>query len=564
MATPLSPQPYTLLDLPDELKLQIVNNLDKKRDLYNLSRTCRVLEDMTMRRLYLNVDLGIPIAGARHSRTPILRPPVTQSMRHLAIRSSAGSSSRQSPWEPESARDLLMNIFESISPNQLSTFKFLHPTPLIGDALDVLTTQHNSSLQQLSFYEIDTSVADNLVPTNLSVLDSRTVNDGEIVSKIITSNRDTLQQLRLGQEKYLLRGYGIHRTAFLQHLPQPSQNFFKSSYGLENMPRLRDLSLHGLNLVALRPSSIPQALAFCRLERLCLESCPGSAELLESIAATFHWSSTSAHAPIPRQLPQLKQFILRSEEPNNALKDSLIRFLCSFSGLETLSLLFENATILERPSTFLCDHGSTMRSLVLESRIQPREHLSHDTSRPFGVGGYSQDLWEESINDIARLCPNLVELGMGFPWNDEIVRIRRTLLPTLKHLRTIHIRNFPENNVFSQLGDYTIKEYATKFIEWVYPALVGGARPALEHFAMGPTLYETRMNMPPGMYSAAGHNRSRSSAPEFLRTHHFAMDWAKTRFGRWSPMITPVTERWVEESEDMRPLAGVFEQVWLR
>lgn len=413
-------------------------------------------------------------------------------------------------------------------------------------------------------YEIDSSVGDILVPTNLSILDSRTVNDGEVVGKIISSNRDTLQHLRLGQEKHLLAGYAIHRTAFLHHLPQPSEQFFTSAYALENMPRLRNLSLQGLNLLALRPSSIPQALVFCRLDRLCLESCPGSTELLESIATAFYWSSTSADAPKPRQLPLLKHFILRSEEPTSALKDSLIRFLSSFNGLETLSLLFENATILERPSTFLCDHGPTMLSLVLESRIQPREHLSLDTSRPFGVGGYSQDLWEESINDIARLCPNLVELGMGFPWNDEIVRLRRTLLPTLKHLRTIHIRNFPENHVFSQLGDYTIKEYATKFIEWVFPALVGGARPALEHFAMGPTLYETRMNMAPGVYSAGGNSRPRSSFPEYLRTHHFAMDWAKTRFGRWSPMITPVTERWVEESEESRPLAGVFEQVWLR
>lgn len=103
--------------------------LDKKRDLYNLSRTCRVLEDMTMRRLYLKVDLAIPSTGPRHSPTPVLRPPVTQSMRHLAIRSSAGdklrpfSASRPSPWIPESTRDLLVNIFDRVSPNQLTTFE---------------------------------------------------------------------------------------------------------------------------------------------------------------------------------------------------------------------------------------------------------------------------------------------------------------------------------------------------------------------------------------------------------------------------------------------------------
>lgn len=367
-----------------------------------------------------------------------------------------------------------------------------------------------------------------------------------------------------------MEGYRSSRLGFLEHLPQPTELFFKSAYGLENVPHLRDLSLHGLDLSTLRPSSIPQALVFCQLERLSLESCPGSAELLESIAGIFDWTATSPDAPQPRQTVSLKHFIFRSENPTNAVKDAVIQFLCSFGGLQSLSLLFENATFLERPSTLLGDHGSTMRSLVLESRIQPREHLGLDTSRPFGVGGFSQEIWEESINDIARLCPNLVELGMGFPWNDEMVRLRKTLLPTLKHLRTIHIRNFPENQVFSQLGDYTIKEYATKFIEWVFPALVGGVRPALEHFAMGPTMYETRMKMPPSSSTtpSTSPNRSlgssRSQLPEFLRTHHFALDWAKTRFGRWSPMITPVTERWVEETEDTRPLNGVFEQVWLR
>jgi len=261
----------------------------------------------------------------------------------------------------------------------------------------------------------------------------------------------------------------------------------------------------------------------------------------------------------------LKHFSFRHEQPTNAIKDSMVRFLASFAGLESLSLLFENATFLERPSTLIAEHGPTIRTLVLESRIQPREHLSIDTSRPFGVGGYSQDIWEESINDIASLCPNIAELGIGFPWNNEIIRLRRTLLPTLQHLKTIHIRNFPENQVFSQLGDYTIKEYATKFVEWVFPALVGRNRPALEHLAMGPTLYESRWKVAPSVApGGTGVQSQHRQLPEFLCTHHFALDWAKTRFGRWSPLITPVSEKLMEEMCERKPLGGVFEQVWLK
>jgi hypothetical protein len=437
---------------------------------------------------------------------------------------------------------------------------------MTAQILEMLTRRHNSTLHHLSFYELESTPQDDILPRNLRSLQCHNVNEGNAVVRILSENKATLERLQLGQERYVVDGYHRSRLGFLDDLPQPHESFFTSAYSLNNFPRLRELCLQGLSLDMLRPDSIPQALFFCRLDKLTLESCSGSAELLESIAGTFHWVSSSPDAPrSPAISPSLKHFSFRHEKPTNALKDSIVRFLASFVGLETLSLLFENATFLERPSALIAEHGPTIRTLVLESRIQPREHLSLDTSRPFGVGGYSQDIWEESINDIARLCPNIVELGIGFPWNNETIRLRKTLLPTLQHLRTIHIRNFPENQAFSQLGDYTIKEYATKFIEWVFPALVGGNRPALEHFAMGPTLYESRWKMTPSVTSTGtGSQSQQRQLPEFLRTHHFALDWAKTRFGRWSPLITPVSEKWVEEIWERKPLGGVFEQVWLK
>ena len=432
--------------------------------------------------------------------------------------------------------------------------------------LHLLTARHDATLRHFHCYEIAPWQADAIFPTNLSSLECRTVNEGEGVEKIISANKNTLQKLQLGQEKHLIERYRQIRVDFLEQIPQPIDTFFTSVFALDNFPCLRELSLHGLDVRLLRPASVPQALFLCKLERLSLESCPGSTELLESIAGSFHWASNSPEAPQnPRIMPSLKYFLFRHESPTNAIKDALIRFLTSFTGLRTLSLLFENAAILERPSSLIAEHGPSLRTLVLESRIQPRQHLSLDTSRPFGVGGYGYELWEESINDISRLCPNLEQLGMGFPWNDEVVRLRKTALPTLQHLRTIHIRNFPENQVFSQLGDYSIKEYATKFVEWVFPALVGGARPSLETLAIGPTLYESRWKMVPGTTTnGAISSVERRQPPEFLRTHHFALDWAKTRFGRWSPLITPVSEKYMEETNGEKPLGGVFEQVWLR
>jgi len=420
--------------------------------------------------------------------------------------------------------------------------------------LDLLTTRHESHLRALRFYELEPFWDHQAIfPRTLTSLECRSVNEGEGLSKMMLANRHTLTTLGLGQERQLVEQYQQSRIGFLEEIPQPLE-CFSMTIQLHILPHLRELALYGLDVTSLVPSSTRQALLFCNLHSLTLESCLGSTELLESMAATFHFAQNSPEAPQPRFMPQLQHFLFRHEAPTMALKSALTRALSSFTGLRTLSVLLENATVLERPSTLIAGHGPTLTTLVLECRIQPREHLSLDTSRPFGVGGHSQELWQESMDDICRLCPNLVELGMGFPWNDELVRLRKTGLPALTKLRTIHIRNFPENNVLSQLGDYTIKESATKFVEWVFPALVGGGKPSLETLAIGPTLYESRWKS----------STVRRQPPEFLRTHHYCLDWAKTRFGRWSPLITAVTEKYMEEVRGEKPLGGVFEQVWLK
>ncbi len=534
-----------------------------------------------MARLYHSVDLDLPQSKALKT---ILRAPVIESVRDLTVRHGR-TNRRNSVYNRRTKSDAVsveVHVNEILNtipkgrlirfgyvPSTIHTFRddidvcrLLHQSPLSPQALSLLTQRHKNTIRHLSFCEVTSWQEETaLVPANLSSLESRTVNEGDGVEKIISANRNSLQRLHLGQERHLIEQYHRTRVGFFDQIPRPSDTFFATAFALESMPQLRELSLCGLDLTSLRPASIQQALFLCQLERLSLESCPGTAELLESIAGTFHWSTYAPDAPqSPRIIPSLKHFLLRHENPTNALKDAVIRFLTSFTGLRGLSLLFENAAILERPSTLIAEHGPTLHTLVLESRLQPREHLSLDTSRPFGVGGYSSDLWVDTIDDISRLCPKLESLGMGFPWNDEMVRLRKTALPALANLKTIHIRNFPENQVFSQMGDYSIKEYATKFIEWAFPALLGGQKPSLEQLAIGPTVYASRWTMLP----ATSANGARNQVPEFLRTHHFCLDWAKTRFGLWSALITPVSEKFMEELAGEKPLRGVFEQVWLR
>ena len=430
--------------------------------------------------------------------------------------------------------------------------RFFHTVPLTAKMMDVLGTAHGEALKELRIYELEVLWKVGLpLPRNLKVLECRSIRDGASVARLVQANSSTLEVLRLGQEQDLVQRHE-HATGRVIYQPPQTMESFYESVNLQSISNLRELAFFGIDLSSFIPETVLDAMFFCQIESLTMESCSGSAEFLDTIANTYHQSH--AVEASRRRFPKLKEFAFRHEAPTNQLKDCLIRFLSSFTGLEKLVLLFENAAFLERCSTLINEHGPSLKVLVLECRIQPRSHLGLDTSRPFGVGGYSQVLWEESTNEICRLCPNLVELGMGFPWDDEIVRIRKSNLPSLKQLRTIHVRNFPQSQFLSQIGDYAVREYANKFVEWNFPALVGGARPSLETLSIGPTLYESRWRS----------STVRKQPPEFLRTHHFCLDWAQTRFGRWSAMITNVSEKCMEEVRGQGPLGGVFEQVWLR
>ncbi|ETN46297.1 uncharacterized protein HMPREF1541_00481 [Cyphellophora europaea CBS 101466] len=554
-------QPCWLVALPQELLFGMIDYIDRKRDLYNLSRTCRALEDVCLRRLYARVDVEISKDKASSWTTGSLlavRPHVVHVMKELVIRNGSLDQSkpiynRRHASDAGTVEAYATDILEWVPVNQLRALSFLHTAPMSSRVLGVLATNHCQSLRELAAYDLGCLASQSLnLPNKLTALECHSMQDGRILENLVSINRSSLERLRIGQEKELVQQYSQTRVGFLAQAPQSATLFRSMSLG--TLPSLRQLDLCGVDVSPLVPLEVEDALFFCELTRISLESCPGSVQLLHCLANTFNFARDSPLASNPQPIVQLKDFLFRSESPTTQVKEALLLFLDSFTGLRTLSLLLENASVLERVSTILCQQGPTLETLVLESRIQPRDNLGLDTSRPFGSGGYSQELWEQAINDICQLCPNLVELGMGFPWDDEVVRLRKTRLPTLPFLKTIHIRNFPENHALSQVGDYTIKEYATKFVDWVFPTLVGGSKPALETLAIGPTVYEGRWKT----------GSSRRQPAEFQRTHFFGIDWGLTRFRRWNFMVSPVSEKYMEELRGQKPLTGVFEQVWLK
>ena len=413
--------------------------------------------------------------------------------------------------------------------------------------MEVLGACHSSTLQRLYAYELTTSsIKSMILPNRLMVLECKSIRDGRLLRDLIRINRNSLQRLCIGQEKQLVQQYSTRPTAGAAPAPLLSP---LDPEILGELSNLRELDLCGLDV-----RSLFGLVPWRELTRLSLQSCTGSIELLRGICSIFEDTREPGQHGASSPPVQLKEFLFRTEAPVAALQETLKVFLGSFAGLETLSLLFENGSVLDRVSGLLCDHGPSLRTLVLEARVQPRESLALDPSRAFGSGGSSQELWQQAMTDICERCPNLVELGFTFPWEDELIRLRRTPLPTLAHLKTIHIRNLPETRALSQMGDYTIKEYAQKFTDWIFPSQIGGPRPTFGTLAIGPTVHDTRRAL----------GRVKPSLPEFKRTHYFAIDFAKNRFSRWCSMISRVSEKVIEEERGQTPLGGVFEQVWLR
>lgn len=429
----------------------------------------------------------------------------------------------------------------------------MHSLPVSHDMLRLLSGRYWQSLRSFSCYEMDCSeTLPSALPSSLHTIECRTIGDGHAIGRLVQANKNTLHTLRIGQEKQYVQQYITEKNPQVRFSREPMENF-KKYVDFSDIQNLRHLSLIGLDLATITPLDVDQALFLANLEELAIESCTGNPAFLSALTSVFRFAQSEA-APEMKQVPSLKKFLFRLETFTIALKDALLQFLNSFSGLQVLSLLFENGHVNAKPADLITNHGPTIDKLVIESRIQPRHNLRLDTSRPLGSGGYSSQMWEQSINDVCRLCPNISELSIGFPWNDEMIRLRPSQLSNLTCLRTMHIRNFPESSHLAQMGDYTVREHATKFMEWTFGNITG-PKPQIETLSIGPTIYENRFK---------GASPDRSRIPEFLRTHHYTLDWAQTRFGRWSPMITSVSEKYMEETKCEKPLGGVFEQVWLK
>lgn len=106
--------------------------LDDKRDLYNVSKACRWLEDVVLRRLYSSVEIEIPSQQSPAWRTGnylTLRSHVIKAIREITIRdqlevdadSCIPNHSNASTDSPET---YLNRTIAQIPSNQLKSFSY--------------------------------------------------------------------------------------------------------------------------------------------------------------------------------------------------------------------------------------------------------------------------------------------------------------------------------------------------------------------------------------------------------------------------------------------------------
>ena len=238
-------------------------------------------------------------------------------------------------------------------------------------------------------------------------------NRSAYVFMMVHWNRATLRHLRLGRNTEAVNVYDgaqgstgdnnftYDRLQWCLNTPTVGE---KSSY---------QLSLFCLHFIAitLPPENPPLSILKLELlQSLCFESCVGTQDILSSLALIQGFT--------------LKRFSLREEGATSQACTILETFLASFSGLEHLCVLLDQAEGMPDVSCFVYTHGGTLKTLVWEGRTRHRQSLYEDWSMPLNDPNRQPD----SLSTICDECKRLEGIGFAIRWktmaeyNPELVR----------------------------------------------------------------------------------------------------------------------------------------------
>ena len=250
-----------------------------------------------------------------------------------------------------------------------------------------------------------------------------------ITARLVYKNRKTLRHIGIGLEGQIFEAFhqkdlyheilNVPQHKLSQMFTDKLSKLDKDSESQTPMLKLESLKMIGLDLRLMLcghslldgPSRVRPIVDRQHLASLSLESCASLGTALPLLARKSSDDSVN-------NLPNLRSLTIRSEKSHRLRSRSLRLFLCALSPLKILRVLISGQGVLPRLSDILPIHGARLEVLVWEDRLGRRRNLEGD-GIPFDE---NCDIARRG-RDIAKYCPNLVELGIAVEWEYDKDRV---------------------------------------------------------------------------------------------------------------------------------------------
>ncbi|KAI9777891.1 MAG: hypothetical protein M1835_005116 [Candelina submexicana] len=307
---------------------------------------------------------------------------------------------------------------------------------------------------------------------------------------------------------------------------------------------------------------LPRVFRFSSLETFYLESCIGSEELLESLAVSFGSTSND-------QVPKIKDFRFRHEDSTTSLRVAVGKFLSSFSGLRSLSILLDRTEAMPHPRCFTEKHGKTLKTLVWDGRSEPRSHFCLSTAVVA-----SDPFVHSELVFISENCPHLVELGVSIDWRHHYHGIA-TSTRQLKSLRTFNIRNPPETSLptigssasILPVGKFpriAATEMMESMMESEFFMTARRLKPcSVKLIAIGSITFRHIRPVPRVDVDGIEDEDEDEELREFLTPRFFLIKYHRDAFGERKPLLTEVGMGTSYGVEAFEPNLEIFKPYWL-
>lgn len=232
-------------------------------------------------------------------------------------------------------------------------------------------------------------------------------------AEMLFQSLQTLKRLRLGFENTLAKIYADgsrgrllgptfgQSTAHLLSVVKFVKDNVVGSLARPTALRLEELSLCGMDLNQLAPGVSPINFNFGGLTSLRLESCLNLPQALPQLRSQGERLNANA-----RGLSNLRSFSVRVEDGDNNTMRAIKDFLMIIRPLKTLHFLFEGKDAESITKEVLERHGTSLESLVWDTRSGPRCQIESNESSEWGT----------DCSTINRCCVNLKALGLSFDW----------------------------------------------------------------------------------------------------------------------------------------------------